>query len=328
MATLTHAAAPVLLGLAAALTWGAADFTGGIAARRGSPGRVVFFAHGASLLLLALLVLLTHPLPLSHFNWLWALVSGVSGGVALMLFYEALATGAMGLNAALAGVLTAALPVAVAIAREGRPGGWQMAGFTVAAVAIGLIASSPELPPNPDLEPGSKPAASTSLRSLALSAFAGLGFGVQLVVLHLASAQGSVLRALTLSRAGGTVAGVAAMLLSTWRAWQARSSSIEAQEAGLPTGKADRIESPSTAIRRAMVAFVALAALAGLLDTLGNGLYMASALVGRLDVAAVLASLYPGATILLAVWLLNERTTRWQTAGMVLALIAVALISA
>jgi drug/metabolite transporter (DMT)-like permease len=56
-------------------------------------------------------------------------------------------------------------------------------------------------------------------------------------------------------------------------------------------------------------------------------LYMLAARAGRLDVAAMLSSLYPAATILLAHWLLRERTTRLQTAGMILALAAVALIS-
>jgi drug/metabolite transporter (DMT)-like permease len=47
-----------------------------------------------------------------------------------------------------------------------------------------------------------------------------------------------------------------------------------------------------------------------------------------LDVAAILSSLYPAGTILLAVWLLRERATRSQTVGMGLALLAVAMISA
>jgi drug/metabolite transporter (DMT)-like permease len=73
---------------------------------------------------------------------------------------------------------------------------------------------------------------------------------------------------------------------------------------------------------------VLLAGLAGLLDTAGNALYMLSSLGGRLDVAAVLSSLYPGATIVLAAVVLRERATRLQAVGMVCALAAVALIAA
>ncbi len=76
------------------------------------------------------------------------------------------------------------------------------------------------------------------------------------------------------------------------------------------------------------VSLVLLAALAGLLDTGGNGLYMLASLGGRLDVAAVLSSLYPGATIVLAAVFLHERATRLQALGMALALAAVGLIAA
>ena len=53
-----------------------------------------------------------------------------------------------------------------------------------------------------------------------------------------------------------------------------------------------------------------------LLDTGGNLLFMAATRTGRLDVAAVLASLYPASTILLAAWMLHERPTRRQALGM------------
>jgi uncharacterized membrane protein len=72
---------------------------------------------------------------------------------------------------------------------------------------------------------------------------------------------------------------------------------------------------------------VLLAAFAGLLDTTGNLFYAMASLKGRLDVAAVLSSLYPAGTMLLALWLLKERATRSQMTRMVLALAAVALIS-
>jgi drug/metabolite transporter (DMT)-like permease len=54
---------------------------------------------------------------------------------------------------------------------------------------------------------------------------------------------------------------------------------------------------------------------------------MLSSLGGRLDVAAVLSSLYPGGTILLAAIFLRERATRLQALGMAFALLAVGLIA-
>ena len=65
-----------------------------------------------------------------------------------------------------------------------------------------------------------------------------------------------------------------------------------------------------------------------LLDTAGNLLFTWSTRLGRLDVAAVLASLYPASTILLAAWRLHERPTRRQWLGMGLALAAVVMITA
>lgn len=67
--------------------------------------------------------------------------------------------------------------------------------------------------------------------------------------------------------------------------------------------------------------------LSGLLDSVGNALFIAATRHGRLDVAAVLSSLYPATTVLLARFLLKERIAKWQGVGIVCALLSVALIS-
>jgi drug/metabolite transporter (DMT)-like permease len=64
-----------------------------------------------------------------------------------------------------------------------------------------------------------------------------------------------------------------------------------------------------------------------LMDTSGNLLFIAATRAGRLDVAAVLASLYPASTILLAAWALHERPTRRQGVGMAVAAAAVVMIT-
>ena len=68
--------------------------------------------------------------------------------------------------------------------------------------------------------------------------------------------------------------------------------------------------------------------LAGILDALGNVLFVLAAQSGRLDIAAILSSLYPMATVGLSVLVLRERVTRLQAVGMLLVLLAIPVISA
>jgi drug/metabolite transporter (DMT)-like permease len=280
------------LALVAAIVWGSSDFCGGIVTRRTTPAIVLMIAHGVGLLAL-LAALVVHPsgLPTRH-TVIFGLIAGLAGGVGLLALYKGLSLGSMGLVAALSGVLSAAIPVLVSFFSETRPSILKLAGFGVAGVAIWLIAYTPGTDAHP--------------HGLGLAVLAGICFGFLLTFLHVAG-RDSVLWALTFSRVG-SVSCAAVLGIVTARRFRR-------QRAVKPAGVG-------------WIAILPLAAVAGILDTTGNLLYTASSLTGRLDVAAVLSSLYPAGTILLAAGLLRERATRSQTAGMALAIVAVAMISA
>jgi drug/metabolite transporter (DMT)-like permease len=67
--------------------------------------------------------------------------------------------------------------------------------------------------------------------------------------------------------------------------------------------------------------------IAGLLDSAGNALFVLATRHGRLDVAAVLSSFYPASTVLLARFILKERISPLQGAGIFAALMSVPLIA-
>jgi drug/metabolite transporter (DMT)-like permease len=65
----------------------------------------------------------------------------------------------------------------------------------------------------------------------------------------------------------------------------------------------------------------------GFLDVSGNFLYILASQMGRLDVAAILGSLFPASTVVLAALILKERVSRLQLFGILLALIAIVLMT-
>jgi drug/metabolite transporter (DMT)-like permease len=301
--------ANVLLALAAAASWGGGDFSGGMGVKSagGSTAgalRVVLIAHASSLaVLLAILAF-------GHEHWphgaplVWGLVAGVTAGISLTAFYVALARGAMGGSAALSGLLAAAIPAAVSSFIEGVPSLLRIAGFALAFAAIWLIAAGPS-PEAAHAVDGSEPSES-SRTTLVLALIGGIGFGIYFVALRLANPLG-VIEPVAVARSASLVTCALLLVVVSARA---------------PRG-ADGEGSAPKLTRMAVLWALGVA----LLDTGGNLLFIAATRNGRLDIAAVLASLYPAGTILLAAWHLHERPTRRQLTGMAIAVAAVVMIT-
>jgi drug/metabolite transporter (DMT)-like permease len=311
--------ANILLALAAAASWGGGDFSGGmgVKAAGGSTSsalRVVIIAHASSLAVLLAILFFEHasllpafllPASLLHSTPLaWGLVAGVTAGIALTAFYIALARGAMGASAAISGLLAAAIPAAVSSVLEGIPAPLRLAGFVLALAAIWLIAAGPS-PESTQAIDGSTPSAS-SRSTMTLAIIGGLGFGIYFVGLRLANPLG-VVAPVALARAGSLATCALLLLALTIRAKRMPHDPI-----------------PKIKLTRAILLWALGVAL---LDTGGNLLFIAATRSGRLDIAAVLASLYPAGTILLAAWHLHERPTRRQLTGMAIATAAVVMIT-
>jgi drug/metabolite transporter (DMT)-like permease len=270
-------------GLLSAATWGGADFAGGWGARRASSLLVTVSGQVISLLILMAITFGLHLAVPNRFQLVCAAIGGFEGALALALFYRALAMGAMGLTAALTGLLTAFVPVVFEFFHTGRPAPLTAIGLVIGFVAIWMITHTP-----------ATAGTSSPPKALMMGAIAGLGFGAQLILFKLGST-GGVLWALT----SGRIAGVGAIVMVI------------------------AFAPPPGPWRGFWLAGI----LSGSFDSIGNLFYMVAARFGRLDVAAVICSLYPAGTILLAAVILHERPTRRQLAGMGVALAAVALLS-
>lgn len=271
-----------ILSLAAAVSWGGADFSGGIASKRSNVYGVVLIAHAVGLIFtVAVALLWRDPWPGAQ-SMLWGFVAGISGGVGLAALYRSLAVGTMGINAPVASVVTGTLPVAFTFVTLGLPGRAQLGGFVLALLAIWLIA----LPAGGLGRP----------KGLGLAILAGCGFSGFLVCIKLA---GTTTKFWPLVSA--RLASLLLMLVVV--AWMRKD--WRPQKSSWP----------------AMV-------FCGIFDSLGNFLFVYAATRGRLDVAAVLSSLYPASTLILARIFLKERIAKLQAVGIALSLAAVALIAA
>jgi drug/metabolite transporter (DMT)-like permease len=280
---------PLVLALAASAAWGGADFLGGRASRGVGALGVATFSKLAGAAGLGVACVLAAQVPSTE-EAAWALGSGLVGAGALLTLYRALALGPMSLVAPLS-ACGGAVPVVVALVLGETPGPVTSAGLAV-AFAGALLVSRPAKPE----------AAVPGMQRVALlnALAAALGIGLALTLLQQAAqAPGDATIGLTFVAALTNASVLIAITLT----------------------RGGRLRLPERQYLPAVIG-------CGLLDVTANVLFAQASADGRAAVVAVLGSLYPLMTVLLARAWLGERISGAQAAGVVAAMAGVAAIAA
>ena len=273
--------APVALGLASALLWGAGDFCGGWTSKRQSVYSVIVSSQIVGLLLFIVLAVLSGERVPPAGDIAFSAIAGLAGAIGILALYRSLAEGRMGIAAPVSAVVAAALPVAVSFVVDGAPTLWQFGGFALALIAVWFISRSD--------------AVNVRWRDLTLPVIAGVAFGVFFVLIGQISDRAVWWPLVTVRTISLSTLAIAATV-------QRQPRFVEAR-------------------------YWLVAALVGALEVGGNAFFALAGQAGRLDVAAVISSLYPATTVWLAWVILKERLSRQQLLGVVVALGAIVLIS-
>ena len=279
----------ILLGLAAAVLYGGGDFIGGMATRRAHVLTVLTVAETAGVIA-ALAAAFIAPGAVSLTGLAWGFSAGVVGGLGLIIFYVGLATGPMSVVAPVSGLVSTVLPVAVALAWGERPGAGVYAGALLCLVAIVLASSAGGT--------GTSRGAGRPGRAIAYGTASGTAFGLFFLLIRNAGQSGAVWP-VAAGRVGELVAVLGTALVLR-RGLRAR-------------GVDGRL--------------LLAASFAGVIDVIANICYVAATRTGMFGLAVVMASLYPGVTVLLARVVLGERLRWIQRAGLAIAALGILLIA-
>jgi drug/metabolite transporter (DMT)-like permease len=273
--------------LIVAASYGAGDFFGGLAARKTTTTSVVVPAQFLGMLLLGIVVLVDPTGHATDRDLAIGAAAGLCGGVGVFLLFRGLATGRMSVVAPITAVGAAVLPVAWGLASGERPSALVLAGVALALVAVALVARADD----PDAE--ARAAGGTA--AVAWAVGAGVAFGTLFVLL-----------AETSDDAGW------------WPLVSARVAAVGALTIGTVVARR-----PLRPNRPAVPAIAA----SGVLDVTANAVYLLAVRQGLLSLVAVLSSLYPAGTVLLARVVLKERLVTAQVVGLALALVGVVCIA-
>jgi drug/metabolite transporter (DMT)-like permease len=185
--------------MAAAVTLGVADFTGGRAGRRTSAPSVAIGVELVGLIALPLAFLVL-PHGFDGLAALQAFAGGAVGGLGLIAFYRAMALNLIGVVAPITAFIAAAIPVALGLIGGDHLGVWQLVGIALGLVGLLLVSGA-------DSE-----TAKNARRGVVLALFAGVTFGLFFILFHAASHDG--VTAFISGRLGSSTAALSFALVS------------------------------------------------------------------------------------------------------------------
>jgi len=286
----------VLLGLAAAVLYGGGDFLGGMATRRAHVLTVLMLVETAAVIVSVAVALLSGG-PALLPGLTWGFSAGAIGGLGLIIFYVGLAAGPMSVVAPVSGLVATILPVAVALAEGERPGAGVYAGALLCLVAIVLASSASETDEadGPGRTGLARPPRRVG-RAIAYGTVSGILFGLFFLLIRNAGQSGEVWPV-----AAGRIGELAVVLVAA----AVLRPGLRGLRGGIPLA----------------------AVSAGVIDVVANLCYVAATRIGAFGLAVVLASLYPGVTVLLARVVLGERLRWIQRVGLGLAAIGILLVT-
>ena len=301
--------------LLAAVLFGAADFSAGMASRRSPALTVTFLSQctGVVLFGLALAALFEQPnLPALS----WGGIAGAITAISVFVYYRALARGRMGIVATITAIWSAVIPFGLGVALGERPSAMAITGVVGVIFAVGMISYTP-----------SPAGTSGSERSKRHMDAVGDPYFVRILPRH-----GMLFRfASTPGMLGATVAGIGFGLLGVlldqagalgnvlWPVFAAAVASVTVTGVMLAASRSallfDRGNLPHIVS-------------AGLMQSLGVLSFLLAIQTGLVSIVAVIVALSPAPTLLLARMFLAETLSLNQFLGFGMALLGIALITA
>ncbi len=143
-----------LLAIASSITYGTADFLGGLATKRSTELPVIVVSQSVGLVLVLIALPFLPAASPTAIDFAWGGASGLAGGLGLALLYRGLARGVMSVVAPVTAVCAVVIPLAVGLALGERPSGQASLGILVAIAAIVLISQTGQATPGGSVTTG------------------------------------------------------------------------------------------------------------------------------------------------------------------------------